>query len=127
MKDKWLSIIVGSLFGILMAVLVLYLMSSCLYAIFSIGFWISVVIVCALPHCFYTVKHDGYQPTISVIIMVILSYVITLLYGNVVSNASQYSNIISNIFLISTVLHVLCFVSILIRLIISHQVNNKMK
>lgn len=121
MKDKWITIIVGLMSGILMALLVLYMMQMSVYALFSVSFWISFVIVCAIPHCFYVVKYENFNPAVCANIMILVSYGITLLYGIVISNASQYETIFMNIFVISTIFHISSLLSNLIRVIINRQ------
>ncbi len=120
MKNRWINWIVGSISGILMSMLVLYLMKSSLYTLFSLGFWLSVVIICALPHCLYVVKKEGYEPTIAVLIMLILSFVITLLYANIVSRTG-----FMNIFDYSLVLHSFALVSVGFRVLFEYR--NKVK
>ncbi len=121
MKNKWMTLIVGSISGILLSLLVLYLMQISVYALFSVSFWISLIIVCALPHCFYGIHHENLSPAFCANVMIILSYGITLLYGIVISSASQYTNILMNIFVISTIFHISSLLSNLIRVIMSHQ------
>lgn len=121
MKEKWITIIVGLMSGILLSLLVLYMMQVSVYALFSVSFWISLVIVCAIPHCFYVIKNEKFYPALCSNIMILLSYGITLLYGIVISNASQYKNIFMNIFLISTIFHISSLLSNLIRVIINRQ------
>lgn len=121
MKDRWITIIVGLMSGILMALLVLYMMQMSVYALFSVSFWISFVVVCAIPHCFYVVKYENFNPAVCANIMILLSYGITLLYGIVISNASQYETIFINIFVISTIFHISSLLSNLIRVIINRQ------
>lgn len=120
MKDKWITIIVGLMSGIVLSLLVLYMMQVSVYALFSVSFWISLVIVCAIPHCFYVIKHEKFYPALCANIMILLSYGITLLYGIVLSNASQYETIFMNIFVISTIFHISSLLSNLIRGIMNH-------
>ncbi len=121
MKNKLITIVVGCISGILLSLLVLYMMQISVYALFSVSFWMSLIILCALPHCFYGIQHKSFDSSLCATIMIVLSYGITLLYGLVVSSASQYEAIFMNIFVISTIWHGSSLLSNLIRVIMNHQ------
>lgn len=100
---------IGCVAGIGMALLVLYLMNLAVYKLFSVTFWISCVIVCALPHCFSIVKKENLS--IAPFVMILVSFLISVIYGFFVS--SQYSSDMSSLFSMSFLFHALSLVSYL--------------
>ncbi len=117
-KSVLLDIGVGSVTGVVMALLVIYMMDVSLYKIFSVSFYIACVVMAALPHCFIVMKKVHLM--LAPLVMIVVSCLITVLYGGFVSNGAIVQSSISGLYLMTFALHGIALLSWGIRFLI-HQ------
>lgn len=108
-KSVLVNIGVGCVTGIVMALLVIYMMDVSLYKVFSVSFCIACVVMMALPHCFFAIKNV--RLLFAPLVMIIVSCVITVLYGGFVSSGTIVQGSISSLYLMTFALHVIAFIS----------------
>ena len=103
------SIFWGVLGGLLMAIVLLWLMVANSFVIRNAQFVLIAIVAFAAPMCMNFLHEKGVSVVLTQIIMVILSFVITLLYGNYTGLASnlagKYSGFFSSVFHASVILH----------------------
>ena len=111
-KNVLLTIGIGCIAGIGMALLVLYMMDMALYKLFSASFYLMCIVVCALPHCFLMVKKVDLS--CSPLVMILVSCGITILYGGFVSRGQLVDHSVSSLYVMTFFLHGVSLVSWLI-------------
>lgn len=127
-KNILTSIGIGIFFGVLMALLTLYMMISSSFTLFTPAFWISIVVSCALPHCLSIVKVEGFRALIAQLTMIILSFLITLIYACFITNASElsrFTDVYSQVLVFSALLHICACVSVFVRALIFKMLKKK--
>lgn len=103
------SIFAGIFAGLLMAILLLVLMIANGFAVNNVQFVCIAIIAFALPMCVNFLERRGFSVLLCQIVMIVLSFLITLLYGNYTGMASnlagKYSSYFSSVFRASLILH----------------------
>ena len=84
LKSTSSSIIVGILFGILMAGLILFSIQGSDYKLYSLSFWIILLMSCVFPSCFDFFSKRGFSLWIVEPLMIGISFIIVLLYAGAV-------------------------------------------
>lgn len=112
------SIFAGVFGGLLMAIVLLWLLIANSFAIANAQFILIVIVAFALPLCMNFLKEKGFNVLISQIVMVILSFLITVLYAGYTGMASnlagKYNSFFSSVFNASLILHLFSVAGIIV-------------
>ncbi len=112
------SIVIGLCAGILLSALLIFLISQNQYTLFNTKFWVSLVVVIAIPFCMLVVKRFGFSYFIVMACMIVMSLVISVIYANVVAQSSAQlfkdTTIFKDIILISAIYHLVLMVTSMI-------------
>jgi hypothetical protein len=119
MKKILFSTGIGLGLGLIMSILVLYMMTASIFTVQSLAFVISLIAVCAFPLCAGVVrKYEEISVLIIQIVMILTSFVITLIYGSYVGHSEALTGIYNNLFLrvllVSSLQHGIALITVLI-------------
>lgn len=111
-KGKVISILAGVLAGVLMALIMIFVMQETGYSMSHVNFVIAVCISAALPWCTHILKSHGFSMAFVQFVMVVVSYVIILLYGYMISSGtSAFQSTYMQIVRYTSVIHAVSFIS----------------
>ena len=112
------SVFAGVLGGLLMAILLLWLMIANSFVISNAQFVLIVLIAFAAPMCMNFLREKGFNVILAQIVMVALSFLITVLYARSVGMASnlagKYSGFFSSVFNATLILHGAAVIGIIV-------------
>ncbi|MBR2825542.1 MAG: hypothetical protein IKE51_04695 [Solobacterium sp.] len=91
-KEILFSIVMGMVLGILMSGILVFLIRYSDYKMYSISFWLILIVACVLPLCFDFLEKRGFSLWIVELIMIGISFVIVLLYVRAIS-ISETTNV----------------------------------
>ena len=110
-----MSILAGVLAGIIMSFFLLLFFISTGFSVSHPMFFLELAAACSLPLCLGFLKRQSLSPFIAGLCMIAVSFVITLLYGIIVGNASAASyaneNITGKITGLSAMIHACALIS----------------
>lgn len=113
-KRKIISSLIGLGTGLFMSILVLYMLITNFFTIASFSFVLIVLAGCAAPLCLSFLRKTEWNIFLSQCVMIVTSFVITLLYGMYVNSALAvygFSSIFLQVLSSSAIVHGLSFVT----------------
>ena len=78
--------------GIVMALLILYMMITTVFTTGGIGFILELVVAAALPLCLNIIRGQGIWLKTAQLLMVVVSFTITMYYAGYVSAPADFPN-----------------------------------
>ena len=112
------SIVVGVCCGILLAVILLFMMLQNNFVLFNMSFWISLIVVVAIPFCLLVVKRFGLSYFIVCMCMLGVSFLVSIIYASIVGkSSSQYfadTHVFQDIMIMTLIYHALLLIISLI-------------
>lgn len=114
LKAFFLTMLCGAGGGIVMALLILYMMISTVFTTGGIGFILELITAAALPLCLNIVRKQGIWLKTAQLLMVAVSFTITLYYADYVSAPADFANMNAAIIVLSAILHAVSLGSFLI-------------
>ena len=114
-KRNVMSVLSGLLAGVVMALMMLYIMMLSDFKIVTVTLILQLLVACALPLCLQFLKKQKLSVLVAGTVMIVLSFLITVLYGFVVDRQLEYRAVdafISRVILLTSLLHGSALVSL---------------
>lgn len=114
-KGKVVCILTGILAGVLMALIMILVMQETGYSLSHGSFAIAVCISAALPWCTHLLKSHGFSMALVQFVMIVSSYLITLLYGYMISSGtSAFKTTFTQIVIYVSIVHAVSLISVIV-------------
>ena len=113
-KAVLLSAAAGICGGLLMALLLLYMMISTVFTAGGPAFVLELIVAAALPLCLNIFRNQGIMLRSTQMLMIIVSFTITLYYAGYVTASADFPNMNAAIITLSAILHGVSLLSVLI-------------
>ena len=114
-KTVFLSIVMGFVLGVGMAVIMLWALQQIQFSFASLSFVFLVIIACALPECVNRLEQRGFYVKQVKVVMILVSYGIAMLYGFVITSKVAYvSSTLKDMCLTTSLVHGISLVYCLI-------------
>lgn len=118
-KGKIISIVAGILAGVLMALIMIFVMQETGYSMSHGSFIIAACISFVLPWCTHILKSYGFSMKLVQFVMTVVSYIIVLLYGYMISSGtSAFMATFQQLAVYASVVHAIAFISVIVYQII---------